>query len=119
MPLYGVLTEGERLGGIAFALLRAGKGMALEALSGPGVLNKRTLKDGETMRGRVATWRGVLEALACEFAEGSAHVAPKEFPKTCKHCGQRLICRLNTTTLRFKDSSEDDSHGYGEDSSDG
>ena len=47
--------------------------------------------------------------LAEEFAAGTATVSPKEYPGTCKHCGQRLLCRVVGSSLELveEDSAVD------------
>jgi RecB family exonuclease len=101
LPLYAILSEAERLQGVAFGLVRAGEGRGLKGYAvGDGVLPKLTrIKDGLTLEGQVERWRTVLEALAEEFARGDARVRPKRYPKTCERCGQRLLCRLDATLL--------------------
>ena len=44
-----------------------------------------------------------LENLARDFAAGKADVSPKEFPFTCTHCQQRLLCRLDVAALTADD----------------
>ncbi len=60
----------------------------------------------ENLQSQVAEWRDVLTALAEDFYTGSANVDPKQYPKTCSHCEQRLLCRLDPATLN--DSALDD-----------
>lgn len=105
LPLYGVLTEGEHLGGLAFAKLRAGKGMGLEGLAeDPDVLDSKPM--AMPMREQVQQWRKVLESLAQEFALGAAAVNPKDYPHTCQYCSQRLLCRLDVSALASHENSE-------------
>ena len=51
-------------------------------------------------------WRTHLTTLAEAFASGDASVSPKDYPVTCAHCGQNLLCRLDATSLLA--ASEDD-----------
>ena len=107
LPLYGVLTEGERLGGLAFAVLRAGKGLTFEGVAkGSTVLLRPKTLEENTMLGQVGRWRSVLESLAYSFANGTAEVLPKEYPFTCHHCSQRLLCRLDVAAFADSDDGE-------------
>ena len=61
---------------------------------------------------QVDEWRAVLTALAEEFHAGNASVSPKHYPQTCQYCEQRLLCRLNPSSLDpdvLDDMEEDDS----------
>lgn len=112
LPLYGVLTQGERLGGLAFAVLRAGKGLAFEGVAESlEVLQKPKALEESSMAEQVRRWEAVLTALAQEFAEGGAEVLPKNYPATCQHCGQRLLCRLDTSALAGNDPNEAGAEG--------
>jgi probable DNA repair protein len=109
LPLYAILSEGNRLRGVAFGLVRAGEGRGLKGYAvGDGVLPGRParLKEAATLEAQVDRWRQVLVGLAEEFYAGDARVNPKQYPKTCEHCGQRLLCRLDVSLL--EDSDEDD-----------
>src|SRR6202020_2340922 len=70
LPLYAILSEAERLKGIAFGLVRAGDGRALKGYAVregilPGRLTK--LKEASTLQAQVERWRQVLVGLAEEF----------------------------------------------------
>jgi ATP-dependent helicase/DNAse subunit B len=109
LPLYAILSEGNRLRGVAFGLVRAGEGRGLKGYAvGDGVLHGRParLKEAATLEAQVERWRQVLVGLAEEFYAGDARVNPKQYPKTCEYCGQRLLCRLDVSL--FKDNDEDD-----------
>jgi ATP-dependent helicase/nuclease subunit B len=109
LPLYAILSEGNRLRGVAFGLVRAGEGRGLKGYAvGSGVLPGRpaALKEAATLEAQVERWRQVLVGLAEEFYAGDARVNPKQYPKTCEYCGQRLLCRLDVSSL--EDNDEDD-----------
>jgi ATP-dependent helicase/nuclease subunit B len=109
LPLYAILSEGNRLRGVAFGLVRAGEGRGLKGYAvGDGVLPGRParLKEAATLEAQVERWRQVLVGLAEEFYAGDARVNPKQYPKTCEYCGQRLLCRLDVSSL--EDNDEDD-----------
>jgi hypothetical protein len=76
--------------------------------SGDGVLPKAAKLKTETLQAQVREWREVLTALAEDFYTGQANVDPKKYPKTCTHCDQRLLCRLDPATLDAN-SLDDDS----------
>ncbi len=106
LPLYGVLAEPEHLGGLAFAMLRAGKGMTLEGVAEEAdVLAKSKPFAASSMAEQVQAWKTVLETHAQNFADGRTDVQPKDFPSTCQFCAQRLLCRLDTAALN--DDMED------------
>jgi ATP-dependent helicase/nuclease subunit B len=108
LPLYAILSEAERLKGVAFGLVRAGDGKALKGYAvSDGILpGRRTnLKEASTLQAQVERWRQVLEGLAEEFYAGDARVKPKQYPVTCEYCEQRLLCRLDVSLL--EDSEED------------
>jgi ATP-dependent helicase/DNAse subunit B len=62
----------------------------------------------ETMDAQIQEWRRVLTNLADEFAAGDARVRPKEYPKTCQYCAQRLVCRLDVAALDADEDEEDE-----------
>jgi ATP-dependent helicase/nuclease subunit B len=111
LPLYAILTPADRLQGVAFGLVRAGEGRALKGYAASdGVLPKADkLKEAPTLQAQVERWREVLIALAEEFSAGDARVLPKTYPKSCTHCGQRLLCRLDVSLLEEDDEEHDDS----------
>ncbi|HWW98558.1 MAG TPA: PD-(D/E)XK nuclease family protein [Edaphobacter sp.] len=95
LPLYAVVSDAARLGGVAFARLRVGKEMGWKGfVAGDGVLLKPDRLKTESFATQVEEWREVLTKLAEQFAAGEAGVRPKSYPKTCAYCGQRLLCRV-------------------------
>ncbi len=117
LPLYAILSDADRLQGVAFGLVRAGEGRALKGYATtegilPGKLTK--LKEAATFAAQVERWREVLVGLAEEFAAGDARVRPKSYPTTCERCGQRLLCRLDVSLLEEdEDASSDEEVGLG------
>jgi ATP-dependent helicase/nuclease subunit B len=102
LPLYAILSEADRLKGVAFGLVRAGEGRGLKGYAiGEGILpgKSTTLKEAATLGAQVERWRQVLTRLAAEFYAGEARVHPKQYPVTCERCGQRLLCRLDVSLL--------------------
>jgi len=109
LPLYAILSEADRLKGVAFGLVRAGEGRGLKGYASeegllPGKLTK--LKEASTFEAQVERWREVLVALAEEFYTGEARVRPKSYPATCARCGQRVLCRLDVSLLEEEEEEE-------------
>ena len=99
LPLYALLPEPGELKGLAFAKIRAGNDMRwLGVQSEPGLLpaSRGSVVD---LPGLLAGWRANLDELAHDFAAGRADVNPKNYPQTCTHCAQRLLCRLDPAGL--------------------
>ncbi len=111
LPLYAVLAS-EPVAGVAFALLRPGKGLALRGFADSGELfgGKPARMDEETFAGQLTRWKEVLTALAQEFHDGHAEVRPKDFPKTCRYCAHRILCRVDAALLG-DDAGEDEEPG--------
>ncbi len=108
LPLYAVVSNNMNLAAIAFASVRPGKDMGLLGYeSRDGVLPKATKLKAESLQAQVSEWREVLTALAEDFYTGQASVGPKKYPKTCSHCDQRLLCRLDPATLDANSLDED------------
>jgi RecB family exonuclease len=111
LPLYAVVSrshcdESTTLAGVAFANVRAGD-LGLSGYAAyDGVLPKASRLKTDSFKSQVDDWRAVLTTLAEDFHSGNASVTPKEYPKTCRFCDQRLLCRLNPSTLEA-DSLED------------
>jgi probable DNA repair protein len=106
LPLYAVLSEAEKLNGVAFGVLRAGKDMGWKGYASAGTLPKPAKMD-LPLAMQVEEWRRVLEALAMAFYSGDARVEPKSYPTTCRHCAQRVLCRLDVSQLEV-DEDEDE-----------
>jgi ATP-dependent helicase/nuclease subunit B len=104
LPLYAILSEAEQLQGVAFALVRAGEGRGLKGYAaGSDVLPKPSRLKAATLEAQIDDWRRVLINLATEFASGDARVSPKQYPTTCHHCAQRMLCRLDVSGLEDDD----------------
>ena len=117
LPLYAaLLAQGNQApAGVAFALLRPGetlclKGFATEA----GVLEKSSRMEAVSFDEQVEAWHGVLTTLAGHFVAGDAAVLPRDYPKTCAYCAQRILCRLDPGTLNpaaLEEADEDQTQG--------
>jgi len=107
LPLYAVVSDTTRLGGVAFARLRAGKEMGWKGFSArDGVLLKSDRLKTESFAAQIEEWQKALTRLAEQFAAGEAEVRPKSYPKTCAYCGQRLLCRVVGENLEEADEEE-------------
>jgi ATP-dependent helicase/nuclease subunit B len=107
LPLYAVVSEAEQLKGIAFAVVRLGKDMGWKGHAArDGILPKPT-KLETPLATQVEEWRRVLEALATAFYSGDVRVEPKSYPATCRHCAQRVLCRLDVSQIEI-DEDEDE-----------
>jgi probable DNA repair protein len=109
LPLYAILSDTDRLHGVAFALVRAGEGKALKGYATaegvlPGRLTK--LREAPTFEDQVERWRQVLVRLAEQFHSGDARVDPKQYPQTCEYCEQRILCRLDVSSLEGDDEND-------------
>jgi ATP-dependent helicase/nuclease subunit B len=115
LPLYAVLAQesGEQLAGVAFAMLRAGKALGLKGYAEDSAIlgAKPSAMEAPSLREQVDGWRDIVTALAAAFAAGDTRVAPKAYPKTCEHCGQRVLCRLNPETVDVYEEEESETEG--------
>jgi len=113
LPLYAVVSDAPQLAAIAFASIRPGKFMGLAGYqSQNGILPHA--KRGQTLDllAKREEWRQALTALAVDFHTGRALALPKEYPRTCRYCRQRLLCRLDPSSLApGDDTSPDDANG--------
>jgi len=100
LPLYAVLSDSDNLRGVAFGIVRAGEDLDLFGYgTTEGVLPHQTKLKAASLEEQIEDWRRVLTDLAERFYSGDASVAPKKYPKTCRHCAQRILCRLDTSLL--------------------
>lgn len=96
LPLYAVLSDAAQLEGIAFGHIRAGKDMGLQGFAVSETTGIRMPRRRPvSLEAQVDEWRRVLTSLAQNFYNGDARVSPKQFPTTCTHCAQRLLCRID------------------------
>jgi probable DNA repair protein len=108
LPLYTLLPEAEELRGVAFAKVRTGREMKwLGYQMEEGILprSKTNVRDIASL---VEEWRGTLTRLAEDFAAGNADVHPKSFEVNCTHCAQRLLCRIDPTSLPIAAGEDDE-----------
>ena len=115
LPLYG-LAHGERLRGLAFAVLAAGKveyrGWSDGAQVGPGVepyppkrlrVDLGDPMDWPTLLNR---WHFTLTGLAQAFVAGEASVDP--LPRECEQCHLSTLCRIHEVDVAERTEVDDD-----------
>ncbi len=117
LPLYAVFNPAETLGGVAFALLRAGNDLGMKGFSDhpSAVLPGKAARMPCSLADQREEWLRVLTALASAFAAGDTRVEPKAYPSTCQYCAQRILCRLDPARLTGTDdeSEREEAAAYG------
>jgi ATP-dependent helicase/nuclease subunit B len=110
LPLYAVLSSADRIAAVAFAKVRLGEEMSLHgyATSSELLTKPARLKEIGTLAAQIEDWRRVLTQLAEQFAKGDVRVQPKQYPKTCEYCAQRLVCRLDPIALQANEDEDED-----------
>jgi RecB family exonuclease len=99
LPLYTLLAEADELKGVVFAKVRAGQQMKWHGYQAEeGILPKSRMNVRDIAL-LAEEWRETLTRLAEDFAKGKADVSPKSFEVNCKHCVQRLLCRVDPASL--------------------
>ncbi len=100
LPLYAAVREPGTIAAISFASLRPGKDMGMRGLAAEqGILPKPAKLAFATLEDQIADWHRILTSLAQDFADGDVRVRPKAYPITCEYCRQRILCRVDPTTL--------------------
>ena len=117
LPLYALLGESDEVRGVAFARLRPGGDMTwLSIQDKAGLFPGKRGNAVHNLTEELERWRDELNRLAFDFADGRTSINPKSFPKTCTYCEQRLLCRLDATSLM---AGADGDSGEGTDDRDG
>ena len=98
LPLYAVdMRKRQPVAAALFAQLRAGdlgfKGLASRIGIAPKV--KPVGETDAAWQAQLDTWQTTLTTLAEAYRAGDARVDPKEFPRTCEHCGLQALCRVH------------------------
>ncbi|HEX4156779.1 MAG TPA: PD-(D/E)XK nuclease family protein [Acidobacteriaceae bacterium] len=120
LPLYALRTEPHQLKGLFFARLRPGKEMGwLGLASDASALSALKPRDYADLDARIDEWRTVLTTLAHNFASGRADVSPKSYAVNCRRCGQRLLCRLDPSSLLTTDEDDPDESNENPEDADG
>lgn len=108
LPVYGIGAGGERLAGVAFAVLRRGECVLRGVACGEDVLpDTPALADSSLARKHgltgwtdlLAHWQRRLQALGEDFAGGEATVDPVSFQKACRYCDLPPFCRIDEIGL--------------------
>ncbi len=106
LPFYAVAAGMGNVQAIAFATLKPGdKNMGLRAFPAatPLLGISKRINQPQNFSEQAEEWKDTLLRLSEEFAAGSAQVDPKDYPGTCKHCRQRVLCRLDPELLEDGD----------------
>ena len=88
---YALTAETTR--GIAFAALNASDCKIIDAPRGIATKHDFVVDVAAWALLREA-WQQELTALASAYAAGTAEVAPKSLPETCRHCDLQVLCRI-------------------------
>jgi len=125
LPLYAgfALDPEQELGGLVFASVRSGKlsfaghvGDAKATLFANLPANSNLVKSNLTAE-QLIDWKDHIEELARDFFSGRAEVDPRDYPKTCEHCGLQTLCRIQESRAHIdaeEDSDEDDAEAVDE-----
>jgi len=91
LPLYAVAAP-EELAGVTFAKLKPGEMKFMGYSRAEHLLpNVQIYRDWDKL---LEQWKADAQALGKAFAEGDAHVDPKEDLKTCRRCDLHTLCRV-------------------------
>jgi ATP-dependent helicase/nuclease subunit B len=103
LPLYAGFTfnpQAQELGGLVFAKLRAGDNCFEGRVKAAKQTLQAKLRANTNLVSKplnpedMAAWRKEIESLAQDFLAGRADVNPRDYPKTCEHCGLQALCRI-------------------------
>jgi probable DNA repair protein len=111
LPLYALYPSRGTVKAVTFANVRAGKDMKWSGYQAEDGILPKARDNRRDLNLLIEEWRATLTQLAQDFADGKAFVAPKDYPKTCKYCEQRLVCRLDPATLHQQEDEEEESDG--------
>jgi ATP-dependent helicase/nuclease subunit B len=117
LPLYArfALKEDHELGGLAFARVRPGDLSFAGHIGAPVATLYADLKSTSTLAKNPLTveqledWDKYIEQLAKDFLAGRAEVDPRDYPKTCEHCGLQTLCRVDENRIALE--GDDDQEG--------
>ena len=118
LPLYAGFAldrDSERLGGLAFAKVRAAETAFDGRLFNPAATlfaglkgSSRLVKNTLTLE-QLDAWRDAIEQLARDFIQGRAEVDPRDHPQTCERCGLQTLCRIQESDNLAESDAEDSS----------
>ena len=104
LPLYAQAIGMEQVGAVAFGRLRSGedgyRGLVRDAALFPGLAAPGARhgwpRDCAAWDDLAAAWRRRLEAIALEYANGDARLAPDP-RRACRYCHLASLCRIHET----------------------
>ena len=114
LPVYAIAGGLGQVSGIAFGAVKVGKdGMKLEGTATEArLLSDKHRGSKEPFALQMENWQHDLLTLAEAFAAGDASVDPKEYPKSCDKCTQRMLCRVDAAKLmQMDDPLEEEEEG--------
>jgi probable DNA repair protein len=122
LPLYAgfALDEGDELGGLVFAKVRAGDLAFTGRVFDPAATLFANLKGTSPLVKNSLTleqllgWRDSIEQLARDFLDGRAEVDPREHPRPCERCGLQTLCRIQEHQAQIEDEDGSGSANNGE-----
>ena len=105
LPLYVQALDAGSVAAVAYGRVRAGEsayvGIARDAAAFGGIasFSVNAPRGYASWNDLLTAWRARLLALAAEYVEGDARLAPE--PRTaCRHCHLAALCRINESPLR-------------------
>ena len=101
LPLYAVGAP-EELAAVVFAKLKPGEMRFMGYSRSPNLIPKVVVNPAPWPK-LLEEWQRDTEALGRAFAEGDAHVDPKEGLKTCRLCELHTLCRIYEKFAGFTD----------------
>jgi ATP-dependent helicase/nuclease subunit B len=87
-------------GGVVFAKVRTGEHAFVGRVAKPvetifaDLKGSSSLVKNKLTEAQEAEWRAEIQRLATDFVAGRADVNPRDYPRTCEHCGLEAICRI-------------------------
>ncbi len=114
LPLYAVdMRRRQPVAAALFAQLRAGE-LGFNGLAARAGIAPKVKPVGETdaaWQAQLDVWQTTLTSLAEAFRSGDARVDPKEFPRTCEHCGLQVLCRVHERHPEIAEDKNEDGGG--------
>jgi ATP-dependent helicase/nuclease subunit B len=100
LPLYATYGLEEEPAGLLFAKIRTGDLEFTGHIRDARATLKTDLHPQSALvkqrltREQFLAWKLTIEQLARDFLAGRADVNPRDYPKTCEHCGLQSVCRV-------------------------
>ncbi|HLY40123.1 MAG TPA: PD-(D/E)XK nuclease family protein [Terracidiphilus sp.] len=117
LPLYAgfALDDGQRLGGLTFATLRAGDlGLAGSVRNAQATINCSLKGTASLVRFKLTDtllddWKAYIQHMGEDFLAGNAAVDPRDYPRTCERCGLQAVCRIEENDQVLVNDEEEES----------